>query len=342
MISTILMAGLFLGLLFLQVLLWAVFLRLGLWWARADNVTTRRIALVTGTVLALQVVLSILFRLNTPSSGALAICLGVLELVSSTLIPCLVIAWGFKVRFLRAVQAWLPTLFLSVAMVLFALLVLQPFVCEAFVTPANSMAPTLLGKHWQSTCPDCGESSFCSPVDPVYRSGVPLLSICRNFHVLEVSDVPPRVFPGDRFLVTKFLAPKRWDIIVFEYPEDPSTLYVKRLVGLPGETVQIEDGAVWINGNKLDPPDELRGIEYLSEMPEVRNSSYDLWGTKDRPAVLGKDEYFVLGDFSARSKDSRLWQQGVPGHNPFAVPASHFRGVVSHIYWPPERWRILR
>ena len=163
--------------------------------------------------------------------------------------------------------------------------------------------------------------------------------ICRNFHVNQVTDVGQQAFAGDRFLVAKFLAPKRWDIVVFRYPENPATLYVMRLVGLPGETIHIEGGAVWANGNRLEVPDSLRGIEYLSALPAWHT---DLWGSKDRPAVLAKDEYFVLGDFSPQSKDSRLWEQGASGHNPFAVPASHMRGVVTHIYWPRQRWRILR
>lgn len=112
-----------------------------------------------------------------------------------------------------------------------------------------------------------------------------------------------------------------------------------RLVGLPGEAIQIEGGAVWANGKELTPPDSLRGIEYLSELPGTYT---DLWGSKDNRALLGDDEYFVLGDFSAQSKDSRLWKAGAPGHSPFAAPAPHIYGVVTHIYWPPQRWRVLR
>ncbi len=107
-----------------------------------------------------------------------------------------------------------------------------------------------------------------------------------------------------------------------------------RLVGLPGESIHIQDGAVWVDGKKQTPPEEIRGIEYVT-MPRS-------WGTLDRPALLGKDEYFVLGDFSARSRDSRLWIEGAPGHNPFAVPKSYIKGVVTHTYWPPSRWRIHR
>ena len=339
MLSTIIVVALFLGLLILQVTLWAVFLRLGLRWAKVTDVTTRRIVVATASVIAIQLVLNILFRLPATSSDAQAILLGVLELAAAVLVPCLILTQVFKARFLRSFQAWLPTLLPSVAMILVVFLVLRPFICEAFVSPTNAMAPTLLGNHWRSTCPECGQLNFCSPVDARYAPPDPPRMICANFHVNQVSDVHQRAFPADRFLVAKFLAPKRWDLAVFQYPENPSTLYVMRLVGLPGETIHIEGGAVWANGDKLKHPGSLRGIEYLSELPDWH---IDLWGSKDRPAILGKDEYFVLGDFSPQSKDSRLWEQGASGHNPFAVPESHLRGVVSHIYWPPQRWRILR
>jgi signal peptidase I len=163
--------------------------------------------------------------------------------------------------------------------------------------------------------------------------------ICENFHVTETADAGGPVLPGDRFLAAKFLSPQRWDVIVFRYPAEPSTLYLMRLVGLPGEEIHIEGGAVYANGMKLDPPPALRGIAYLSELDYGWGIE---WGSKSHPAKLGDDEYFVLGDFSAQSKDSRLWEQGAEGHPPFAVPASHIHGVVTHIYWPKERWRVLR
>jgi signal peptidase I len=163
--------------------------------------------------------------------------------------------------------------------------------------------------------------------------------ICGNFHTTQPINYDDREFKADRFLVAKFLTPRRWDLIVFRYPEEPSILYVKRLIGLPGEEITIRDGQVWANGIVLTPPEHIREIKYLSKIDDWGEP---LWGSPERPAKLAHDEYFVLGDFSSQSKDSRLWEHGAPGHPPYAVPKSYLRGVVIHIYWPPTRWRVFR
>lgn len=338
--STILFAAVFLGLLLASIVLWALFLRLGLLWARVPNVTTRRVLLATLAVLALQIAINILFALVSPSSDLQTILLATIQLAAVVIVTCWVISRLFRVRLPRAVQAWLPTLLASAVTLALALLLVRPFLYETFTVPTNSMAPTLLGKHWQSVCPQCGQSNYCSPTNGFYGSPEPPRTICHNFHVTQPTNVDQRVHSGDRFLAAKFLAPRRWDLIVFQFPEEPSTLYVKRLVGLPGEKIHIEDGAVWINGQKQPLPESIRGIEYLSNLPD--GSGTEPWGSKDRPAQLGEDEYFVLGDFSAQARDSRFWERGAPGHNPFAVPESYLKGVVTHTYWPPHRWRIHR
>jgi signal peptidase I len=340
MLSTITAIALLLGLLSLAVILWALFLRLGLRWAKVQGVTTRRLALATASVIAIQIGLNILFRLLSPTSNAQAILLAVLELAAAVFLPCLVIARVFQAGFLRSLQAWLPTLLPAVGMLLFSLLVLRPFLYEAFISPTNAMAPTLLGTHWQGVCPQCGKPNYCTPDNPHFAGSDPRQMICQNFHVTPTSGKDFRVFSGDHFLVAKFLAPRRWDLVVFQFPGNPAQLYVMRLVGLPGETIHIEDGAVWANGEKLSPPDSLRGNEYLSDFP---GGFSDLWGTKDRPAVLSDGEYFMLGDFSAQSSDSRFWGDlAAPGEHSYAVPQSHMKGVVTHIHWPPHRWRIFR
>ena len=164
--------------------------------------------------------------------------------------------------------------------------------------------------------------------------------ICRdNFHVTKPTDRSDAVFAADRFLVAKFLRPRRWDLTVFRFPENPEQTYVMRLVGLPGETITIKDGQISANGKLLTLPDSLRGIEYQAEMTHWYGP---VWGSEASPAQLGADEYFVLGDFSVQSRDSRFWEMGAPGHSPFAVPDSHLRGVVTHTYWPLSRWRAFR
>jgi signal peptidase I len=128
--------------------------------------------------------------------------------------------------------------------------------------------------------------------------------------------------------------------MVFHLPEDPDVLYVKRVVGMPGEQVVIRDGAVWIDGRKLSMPQELRGLKF--ELDPIPEEMLTVWGTPKTPAQLDDGEYFVLGDFSLRARDSRLWQIGAPGHHAYAVPASYVVGVATHTYWPLSRCRSLR
>ena len=105
---------------------------------------------------------------------------------------------------------------------------------------------------------------------------------------------------GDNLIVDKmsyrFKDPKRYDIIVFPYQYQPDTWYIKRIIGLPGETVQVIEGYVYINGKKLD---EHFGKEVM-ENP----------GIAAEPLKLGKDEYFVLGDNRNHSADSRVPEVG--------------------------------
>ncbi|MCA9178182.1 MAG: signal peptidase I [Planctomycetales bacterium] len=263
-----------------------------------------------------------------------------LTLLATALLSCAAISAVFKTRLGQSLQAWLPTLLTPIITLAFIFLVLRPLLYETYTAPTNLMAPTLIGEHWQGICPECGRPNYCSPTDPRFSSAIPPLMICDGFHVTSAAENGKQIHAGDRFLVAKFLSPRRWDLLVFLHPEDPSTLYVKRLIGLPGEEIRMRDGSVWVNGERQTPPDSARGIEYLSAPTNLRGQ--DLWGSTTRPALLGDDEYFVLNDFSAQPMDSRCWKQGAPGHNPYAVPESHIRGVVTHTYWPPRRWRIHR
>ena len=103
---------------------------------------------------------------------------------------------------------------------------------------------------------------------------------------------------GDHLIVDKisyrFREPQRYEIVVFPYRYEKNTYYIKRIIGLPGETVQIVDGYIYINGKQLD---EHYGNEIIEEA-----------GMAAEPVTLGEDEYFVMGDNRNNSADSRYWE----------------------------------
>lgn len=329
--TTAIYVGYFVGFWLVTYLSWAAFLRLGLYWARAENVSKRRLAV--GALLICGLQLALLPVLRLPSIPAPSAVSYLARLAAGALVACVIVARLFRLSWGRGVRAWLPTLIPGLGMALFVSWVMLPHLLDAFKPPTNSMAPTILGPHRVGACPVCGRPAFGAPLEEVF--GEPLL-ICEAFHVSAVPEGND-LAGGDHFLVLKTIEPRRWDLIVFRYPGEPEVIFVKRLVGLPGETVTIEDGAVWIDGVRLTPPAELTGLRYENDL-----SGPTLWGHPSLPARLGKDEYFVLGDFSLRSKDSRLWQDAAPGHRPYAVPLDYVEGVVTHIYWPPGRARVVR
>ncbi len=106
---------------------------------------------------------------------------------------------------------------------------------------------------------------------------------------------------GDNLIVDKltyrFSKPKRYDIIVFPFRYQEKTYYIKRIIGLPGETIQIQDGVIWIDGKVLQ---ESYGREVMKNA-----------GLAADMITLGEDEYFVLGDNRNDSTDSRDPSVGV-------------------------------
>jgi signal peptidase I len=252
-----------------------------------------------------------------------------------------IIQRSFSTSLGRAILAWLPTLLVLPALWLLVALVTRPILLEFYEVPTNGMAPTIVGEHGTATCPRCGGTLIVS-AQAIERPQSEELGICVACLKISLASVPPgEPIGGDRIVAFKTLTPRRWDLAVFHPPIDRSTVYVKRLVGLPGEEIAIRDGEVWINGQVVAKPAELAGLEYTAQ-PEA-NPFEDRYRPTTWGAVrLGDDEYFMLGDFSAHSADSRHWAVGAPGHPPYAVPESDLIGVATHIYWPPSRWRVFR
>jgi signal peptidase I len=128
-----------------------------------------------------------------------------------------------------------------------SVVVVRTFAAEAYVVPTGSMAPTLLGWHRELKCPSC-DAVFVVGIEDEGQTGE---AICPNCGKRGLDDDPSIECGGDRVLVEKFLfefrRPRRWEVAVFHFPGEPSQAYVKRVVGLPGESIRIDHGDVVVN-----------------------------------------------------------------------------------------------
>lgn len=146
---------------------------------------------------------------------------------------------------------------------------------------------------------------------------------------VEGESMEPTLTDGDSVIIQRlsyyFVDPKRYDVVVFPVSYDDGTAkktyYIKRVIGLPGETVQIIDGSVYINNEKLD--DDVYGAAAINEA-----------GIAENPLVLGENQYFVMGDNRNMSTDSRNSYVGLVNKNDIigeawlcTWPLNHFGGV---------------
>lgn len=132
------------------------------------------------------------------------------------------------------------------------------------------------------------------------------------------ASMEPTLQSGEFVIVNKlayvFGEPKIGDVIVFHFPVDPEQEYIKRVIGLPGDRVVIENGRVYVNGQLLEE-------DYIAASPVYSN-------TWDVPP----DSLFVLGDNRNNSSDSHSWGP---------VPMEYVVGKAILIYWPPTQWGVI-
>ena len=135
---------------------------------------------------------------------------------------------------------------------------------------------------------------------------------------VEGDSMQPNLHPEQYVLVDKVSyrlgQPRRGDIVVFQYPLATERDFIKRVIGLPGETVTVTGGAVSINGQPLNEP-------YIAAPPAYNNT----W-------TLGPDQYFVLGDNRNNSSDSHNWG---PLNRQYLI------GRAVFVYWPPDGWGLV-
>ena len=139
---------------------------------------------------------------------------------------------------------------------------------------------------------------------------------------VEGTSMLPELRDQDRLFINKFAyrfeSISRGDVVVFHYPRDPSTSYIKRVIALPGDTLRIDEGRVYVNGNRIaEPyvPFRFRDDRSMAKM------------------VIPANDYFVMGDHRSISSDSRDFGP---------VPRGLIYGKAAFIYWPADNMGVVK
>jgi signal peptidase I len=139
---------------------------------------------------------------------------------------------------------------------------------------------------------------------------------------VEGTSMMPGLDDQERIFINKFVyhweSVERGDVVVFRYPNDPRKSYIKRVVGVAGDRVKIDDGRVYVNGDLLDEPYVLNNFRDDRSLPET---------------IVPPHSYFVLGDHRNLSSDSRDFG---------TIPDSTIYGKAVFVYWPMDKVGKLR
>jgi signal peptidase I len=158
-----------------------------------------------------------------------------------------------------------------------------------------------------------------------------IISVMASFFIItflyqpvkvEGTSMQPELRDQDRLFVNKFADNfekiSRGDVVVFYYPRDTQKSYIKRIIGLPGDDIRIDDGRVFVNGQRIDEsyvPRRFRDVRSMADM------------------VVPQDEYFVMGDHRSISSDSRDFGP---------VIRKLIYGKAAFIYWPADNMGVIR
>lgn len=178
----------------------------------------------------------------------------------------------------------------SIIIALILALLIRTFIVQAFKIPSGSMIPTF----------EVGDRLFVSKF--AYGARIPFTDIR---------------LPAVR-------NPERGDIIVFVSPEAPKKDFIKRLIALEGEKVEIKNGAIYINGKEISGPASVTSNYYYNRGD---------YGKEGEAMEVPKGCYFALGDNSANSRDSRYWG---------FIPKKNMIGKAVFLYWPLSRIRVIK
>jgi len=181
-------------------------------------------------------------------------------------------------------------LFVGAVLTIIGLTGLVLWIIQFLKTPGRNFQTSLALKNWLQ---------ITKSVDVLLILGFLFRTFILQPFLVDGQSMEPNYHNQEFLLVDrisyKLTKPKRGQVVIFLFPQDPKEDYIKRLIGLPGETITIQNSQVFINGQKLNEP-------YLQD---ATTTLTDLDATLRK--TLGPDEYFVLGDNRAHSSDSREW-----------------------------------
>ncbi|MBI4974722.1 MAG: signal peptidase I [Candidatus Omnitrophica bacterium] len=184
------------------------------------------------------------------------------------------------------VREWVESIVIAIVLALF----IRAFIIQAFKIPSGSMIPTF----------EIGDRIFVNKF--LYGAKIPFTD----------------------FRLPAIREPKIGDIIVFVSPEPPKKDFVKRLIAAGGQTVEIKDGNILVDGKIAESGPPIPSIYYYNRGD---------YGGEGQKITTPKDSYYVLGDNSGSSRDSRYWG---------FVPKKNLIGKAVLIYWPLHRMKIIR
>lgn len=220
---------------------------------------------------------------------------------------------------LRSWQYWRDEwVYPFVLAVIFAMLI-RTFIAQPFKIPSTSMYPTL----------KIGDRIFVNKFlygakIPFLNKSLPRIRDPKTGDIIVFVSVTDPEYPEPRVNHVRLLGPVFYDKERVRLKWYRPRFLVKRLIGVPGDTVGIKNGDLYINGKLLEDPLAIKGFKYFNAGE---------YGKEGKPITIPENSYFVMGDNSANSVDSRFWG---------FVPADQVTGKVFVIWWPIQRVRIIK
>jgi signal peptidase I len=194
---------------------------------------------------------------------------------------------------------------------------------DVVVPPASPGQQSLAQEPGPAPQPSTAKAAFSWLRDLALSVVIAIIVILFLYQPVKVegTSMMPSLVNQERIFINKFVYRfsdiHRGDTVVFQFPQDPSKSYIKRVIGIPGDVVSVEQGTVYLDGKPLDEP-------YVK--PENRDTH------SATTVALKADEYYVLGDHRNSSNDSRNWG---------TVKRSYIYGKAVFVYWPLDRLGLL-